>query len=231
MSEKEILEVKKLKIEIWTKRISNLAVFGAAVWALYTFDSLREIYIAEAKVTDYESRNVSLNLSISQNEIVVDNKGRIGVELVVNIENKGILPIDVDLTGNETFTLSHIVNVLYKLEEKENIQSVEKIPVGKVYSSKAYNRLTQTAIRKITSTSVRPNSTNTVRYFFYVDEPGVYLASFISVIPKDVLDKMNSREIGDHNEVVTESSAWMAQKFIKITGVIEKEGMDGVGNK
>lgn len=220
MSEKEIFEVKKLKGEVLAQYVSIAAIFAAGLWAFLTFGSLREAYLAEAKVAEYESKNVSLELKTELRELGYYINEKIAVEVVVSIKNNGFLPVDVDLNSSEIFTLSHIINGFYSNDGNENVYNLEKLPVRKVYSSKAFNRLTQKVIRSKSSTSVSPNSTQEVSYLLFLDEPGVYLSSFISEIPTDALNKIELREVGDNNEKVTHKSAWMSQRYFIITGEV-----------
>lgn len=228
MEEKEPWEIKKLRAETRFQYFYMIVLTVAGIWAYFTFSSLREVYLADAKVAEYESKNISLELSTDINELGIQENGKIAVEIIVNIQNKGILPIDVDLNSGEVFTLSHILNGFYSLKtaDEEKVQYLNKLPVGNVYSSKAYNRLTEIVIRNKTSTSIRPNSTNRVSYLIYVDEPGLYLASFISEIPQDIIDLMERREIGDLKENVTHSSAWMSQRYFYITGQRNQKSSD-----
>lgn len=223
MSEKEILEIKKLKGEIRAQYISIAAIFAAGLWAFLTFDSLREAYLAEAKVAEYESKNVSLELNTELQELGYHENGKIAVEVVVSIKNSGLLPVDVDLNASETFTLSHVKNGFYSNEGEEKVNNLETLPVGKVYSSKAFNRITQKIIRSKTSISVSPETTQEVSYLLFLDEPGVYLSSFISEIPTDVLAKIELREVGDKNEKVTNKSAWMSQRYFRVNGEMSKK--------
>ncbi len=211
---KEALETKKLRTEVWKNGLYIIAVLVAALWTYVTFGSLKKVYLAEAEVTQIEANNVALEFKITANEITIDKKGRIGVEVAVSITNKGIYRIDVDLNDPETFTVAQIQDAVY--QNTDGVWSVSSLPVSKVYTTKPYSRLTQQVIRNVTSTSVPPSVTVDVKYFLYVDEPGLYYASFISVIPEDVLEIMTKQEIGDQDEAVTHESAWLVQSYFEL---------------
>jgi hypothetical protein len=192
----EELERKKVISEIWHNWVIMISIAVAGLWASYSFWALKEVHRVESKQVALE-----FNLEISQVE--VDQKGKFGIETVLKIKNNGIRPVDVDLSGDETFTISRLGDV----------ESTNPREVKNVYTTKAYNRITLDALRELTSASVYPG---VVSYFMVVDDPGLYFVSFISEIPEDVLKLMTKQEVGDKEESSSHPPAWGVQKYLKI---------------
>lgn len=203
---KEKLEISKLKAETTQLRLTSFALIIGAIWALYTFSSLKETYLAESNVATYESKLAALQMEITSKEIVTNTPNKIGLVTTVKITNKGIKPIDVDLTSDEVFTVS-------KLGEKICGTNIDVIDV---YTSKPFSRITKNALRSVTSSMVGPGVSITIPFYVEVDGPGVYFVSFLSYIPDDVLNMINQQEAGDKNEEVTHKSVWGVQEYVQV---------------
>ncbi|MBO0321833.1 hypothetical protein J0X14_05955 [Muricauda sp. CAU 1633] len=212
--EPKLLEERKLRTEILKNWTYIITVVAGGIWTYYTFGSLKKVYLAEAGVTSIEANNVALEFKMETKEIGRHPNEGIGLETVVSITNKGIYRIDVDLSGPETFTLSRIGKPNYKINN--GILTVNTVPVSAVYSTKSFSRITKSEIRQITSVSVPPSVTIEIKYYLDVESPGLYYASFISVIPQDVLEIMTKQEIGDLDEKVTHGSAWLVQSYFEV---------------
>ncbi len=192
------LEIKKLKAEIWNTWLSAIAIVIGGIWVLFVFYALREAYLAEAAVADIEARNIALELRLEEKEL----ENNYWVVSVI-IENKGIFPVDINLQGEEVFTISKI----------EDVVSLEQVDVSNTQKSRPYNLITPEVLRSISSVTVFPGTASSVHYLVELPADGVHFASFISEITPNVLQLINRQERGDLGEVVTHGSAWMAQKY------------------
>ena len=197
----EELEKQKITSEIWKNRLSSTALVIGGIWALFLFFAMREAYLAEAKVSDIESRNIAIEISLEPKHI--DNHFW---EIIVNMENKGRLPVVVNLQGDEVFTISKI----------KKIVSVTQVDVSSSTPVNSHNLITPQILRSITSVTTFPGAKSQVRYLVELDQEGVYFASFISEIPTDVLELINRQERGDQEEATTHGPAWMAQKYFYV---------------
>lgn len=197
----ENLERQKISSEILKNSLSCVALVIGGIWVLFVFYAMREAYLAEAKVADIESRNVALEISLEPKRI--DRKFW---EITVNLENKGRLPVVVNLQGDEVFTISKI----------EDIVSVTQVNVSSSTPVNSHNLITSKVLRSISSVTAFPGAKSQVRYLVELPESGVYFASFISEIPTDVLELINRQERGDQEEIITHSPAWMSQKYFYV---------------
>lgn len=195
----KIIERSKIRSEIWRNWVTSISIAIAGFWAAYTFWALKEVHRVESK-------QVALQFDMEVNQIKVDAPNKFGVEVIVLIENTGIRPVDIDLSGKEVFALS-------RLGDKESEDPRE---VKNVYLTKPYNRITFDALRTITSVTVYPGVIEKITYFVVVDYPGLYYSSFISEIPEDALKLMTKREVGDVNELTSHPSAWGIQKYFRV---------------
>ncbi len=200
------LSERKTQFEIWESKAKIFAILLGGLWAIFTFTTLREKYQVELKIAEQESRHVALKVSMAQKIIPSENAGKIGVSIIVSAENDGIFPIDIDLSGEELLIVTKLGSEV----------GVNRISVEGEYPARAFNLITKNVLRSLSSITVFPGSSQDIHFYVEVDGPGVYFASFISIIPDEVLYLINQQEKGDLGESVAEASAWGAQLYFRV---------------
>lgn len=213
------LEKRKLTAEIWNLWIVALSVAIAGLWAAYTF-------WAQKEVIKVESKQVAMEFDMTVNQIPLLDKTRYGLEVIISVENKGISPVVLDISGSDTMTVA-------RLDERNTANPLcAKAP----WNAKSYNVISSNLLSSIPNSTVYPGVKTDLRYFFVLPEPGLHFASFVVPIPEDVLAIMTKRQLGqpiaeekvENTGVKDAPPAWMATKYFSLKGygtTLEKQAL------
>ncbi len=200
------IEKEKLKTDILESKVKIIAVVMAGLWALFTFNALRTVYKSDAKIAAQEASHVSLEFDLATETIRSDKPGKIGLEVTVTVKNVGIFAVDLDLSSSEVMTVSKLDGCI----------NPNFVGVTHSYPAKAHSYITAQYLRTMSSALVTPGVELKIPFYVEVDGPGLYYASFISYIPKSVLDRINLQELGDLEEESDLPPVWGAQKYFRI---------------
>ena len=206
------LEEKKIRAETIGSYIQTVAIVIGGIWVLFTFTKLKQIYHSEAAAAMDEARLVALNFSIEEKQFPGVREGAVGIEFSVLAENTGSRRIDLDLSDPELFSVVRLTG-----------DSTEKtVEVSPPITTRAFNYITPQAIRSMTSASVAPGTSVTLKFYVEVEESGVYFAYFLSPIPVELLKDINRQEKGDLEEKTSHKSTFGAQLYFPVSKELSK---------
>lgn len=203
------LESRKLKTEIWKNIISCVAIIAGGFWALYTFSRLEESYFSSISISEKESSFLSIETTMSVAELNSLCNEKIGLEVIVNFENKGIYPVEIDLGKKATFGVAILGDGL----DEKRFQKVNGF-----YTAKPYGFYFATAWGIFSNITIPPKVKISVPYFVQVDKPGTYFVSFRSELSEDAQDKLNKNKIEGVSLEYADLHSWSTQKYIVIKG-------------
>ncbi len=216
------IEKQKINSEIVKNYLAAIAIVIGGVWVLYNFHALRTAYTTHLDIASKEATLVALDFDLHVSVIESICEPQTGLEVIVMIENKGNLPVKLNLADSETgFGVSRIGQ---GFDENGNPDIIEFVP------AKPYSFYFDGTWGDHSELVVLPGIKTSLTYFVTVEHGGYYLASFLSKIPPESLKLMVKHAKGESIKTPPDVSIWSAQKYFSVPERISKSECTKAGS-
>ena len=172
-------KLKNVAAGIQSLVLSAAVVVGGA-WSYYLFEVLSQRNRAQAELEDL--RKISLDLSIDASQTGKVSVGRRGLIIHVKAKNNGARYINLDLTQKPLI----VSRVLAKKDGQ--------LYAAETFSPESYRVLANDWTDLTYWLGVPPGATKEVSYYVEITEPGIYMVSFRSPVPKELEEEFRRRE-------------------------------------
>jgi hypothetical protein len=160
-----------------------LSIMAGAVWALFRFEC---------------GWQAAIDIRLNASQKVLPNDGNLYISAEVEISNHGSRNVRLPYDDSNPFSL---YRVTFKENEGQSFDSIADIPP--VYLKSCPGSMAK-------STIIRARSTEWLPFFTAVSEPGLYLLTFCTELPKN--EEAKAREAGAKDWV-----KWSGATYVIVT--------------
>ncbi len=194
--------------------IIAIAIVIGGTWTLITFIQLKEREFAEAeleKIREEIFDNTAAEINIESVQTSSIDSNGYGILIEIKIKNLGKKHVTLTFEDKDFEPL-----------QVGKIESIHKgnLKFSKVYFPKYYGTISEkrSEVQLLSSQTIQPGTTKTLKYFQQVDDKGIYLVKFIVKVQNDIVDDWINTDDSFPNKRRANANVnmWNATDFIQI---------------